>query len=80
MMPNSPSATTSAATLPLRNVAIENSRGSSRAGRPARPRWRDQSTNTISATTAIANATGTGERSNGQVQPPIVKGSSSCRR
>ena len=47
MMPNSPSATTRAATLPLRNVAIEKSRGSRSVERPSRARRRDQATNAI---------------------------------
>jgi hypothetical protein len=74
MIPNSPSATTRAAMLPLRKVAMEKRRGSSRVGRPRCAWRRDHVTKPMAASSAIAKATGTGETENGQLQPPMVKG------
>ena len=71
MMPNSPSETTIAAMLPLRNDGMRRSENSSSTDLPVRLRRRSQRMKPTSARAEIANAIGTGESSNGHVKSPI---------
>lgn len=71
-MPNSPSEMMSAAMLPLRNDGMANSDRASSVDCPRRVRRMPHQTNSAVEIAATANDTGTGERSNGQVQSPIV--------
>ena len=76
MMPNSPSETTIAAMLPLRNDGMANSENcdaGSIAAPLAVPPPRDERGERPRPTTA--KAIGTGERAHGQVQSPIASGS-----
>ncbi len=72
MMPNSPSETTAAAMLPLRNDVMRNRPKASRVERPARWRRRPHAMKAMSATSATAKAIGTGESESGHVQSPIA--------
>ena len=71
MMPNSPSETTIAAMLPLRNDAMRSRANSSSTDLPVRLRRRSQRMKPTSARAETANAIGTGESSNGHVKSPI---------
>ena len=73
MMPNSPSATTSAAMLPLRNEEMRKRENSSRDDSPRRVLVTPRTMNATSASAATAKATGTGEIGRGHSNEPIVK-------
>ena len=80
MMPNSPSETTIAAMLPLRNDGMRNSPKAMIVDLPCRRRWLPHAMKATIPTRAMAKATGMGERSHGQVQSPIVNGFSTVHQ